>query len=69
MNMPSKIRTERGKAVDQEAIIRLRPQIEEWVRDNHGDFHHTELVWWMNDDTSFSFELHFMSEPNEKSEG
>lgn len=49
-----------GEALDQETIIRLRPQIEGYVRDDMGKkFSSTKLTWNMNDNRNFIFKIDF----------
>lgn len=48
-----------GEAIDQEAIIRIRPQIEDYVRENHIDFTYTSINWNMNNKDFFDFVIKF----------
>lgn len=48
-----------GEALDQETIIRLRPQIEDYVKEEFFDFSSTELYWKLNDKGNFDYEIHF----------
>jgi len=52
-----------GEAVDQETILRQRPEIEEYVKKTIGEFARTELYWNLKEegvgDSPFVFELHF----------
>jgi len=63
-----------GEAADGEAIIRLRPQIEDHVRENVMDFIRTELYWNIKEeeleegqrprgDNVWVYQLHFFKEP------
>jgi len=49
-----------GEAMDQETIIRLRPQMEDYVKnDLKKKFSKTNLEWNMNDKSYFNFTLRF----------
>lgn len=49
-----------GEAIDQEAIIRVRPQIEQYVRyDLKKNFKKTNVTWDMNDKGNFNFKIEF----------
>lgn len=49
-----------GVAIDQETIIRQRPQIEDYVRvDFKKKFRKTNVKWNMNDDGHFDFRIEF----------
>lgn len=49
-----------GEAMDQETIIRLRPQMEDYVKnDLNKNFSKTKLEWNMNDKTHFNFTIRF----------
>lgn len=49
-----------GTAIDQETIIRLRPQIENFFKDDlKKEFKKTNLEWNMNKDGHFWFTLYF----------
>jgi hypothetical protein len=48
-----------GEAIDQEKIIALRSQIEDYVRENFFEFSSTKLFWNMNPKGTFDYELHF----------
>lgn len=50
----------RGEAIDQEAIIRQRPLIEDYVReDMHKKFRKTSVSWDMNKNGNFDFVVEF----------
>lgn len=53
-----------GTAIDQEAVFRIRKQIEEMINETMGKFDHTDLFIQMKEDSTFEFELHFFREPN-----
>jgi len=55
-----------GEAVDQETVVRLRPKIEQYMRDEEGlDFDMTDLYWEFDEGKSlFRYEIHFFK--NEK---
>lgn len=64
--MSTKRRTRRpiyvinGVAIDQETIIRQRPLIEDYVRENSGkSFRKTSVKWNMNPDGNFDFSIEF----------
>ena len=48
-----------GEAVDQEKIIELLPQIEDYVRENHGDFDSRTINWNMNKKNHFDYIIKF----------
>ena len=49
-----------GEAMDQETIIRLRPQMEDYVKtDLNKNFSKTKLEWNMNNNSNFTFTLQF----------
>ena len=49
-----------GEALDQETIIRIRPQIEQYVRDDlKKHFKKTNITWDMNSKGNFNFKLEF----------
>jgi hypothetical protein len=49
-----------GTALDQETIIRQRPLIEDYVRENSGKrFRKTSVKWNMNDSGTFDFNIEF----------
>jgi len=49
-----------GIALDQETIIRQRPLIEDYVRENSGKrFRKTSVKWNMNDSGTFDFNIEF----------
>jgi hypothetical protein len=49
-----------GEALDQETIVRLRPQIEQYVREDMGKkFSKTNLIWNMNEKKNFTFKIDF----------
>jgi hypothetical protein len=49
-----------GEALDQETIIRLRPKMEDYVREDLGKtFRKTDLKWNMNDKNHFTFTMNF----------
>ncbi len=53
-----------GEAADQETIIRLRPYIEEYVKESWGDFDHSDLFWECNvEKMTFNYQLYFYKEP------
>ena len=50
----------RGTAIDQEAIIRQRPLIEDYVKtDMHRRFRKTSVFWDMNKNGTFDFSVEF----------
>lgn len=50
----------RGVAIDQEAIIRQRPMIEDYVRESmHKKFRKTSVNWDMNKEGNFDFTVEF----------
>jgi len=62
-----------GEAQDGEAIIRLRPEIEDHIRESIGEFTRTELFWNLKDeddpdnerpsgDRPFVYQIHFFRE-------
>lgn len=52
--------TIKGEALDQETIIRQRPIIEDYVRENSGKhFRKTFVKWDMNDKGNFNFSIEF----------
>ncbi len=61
---------ESGEAVDGESIIRLRPEIEAWVKENVGEFTRSELYWNLKDtedkESPFIFEIHFFKDAEQK---
>lgn len=49
-----------GEAIDQETIIRQRPQIEDYVRENmKTKFRKTKVFWDMNKKGYFDFSVEF----------
>lgn len=51
-----------GTATDGEAIIRLRPTLEAYAREDENiEYDFTKLFWNLNEQGSFDFELHFFS--------
>lgn len=48
-----------GEAIDQEAVIRLRPQIEDYVRQSGKKFRKTNVTWDMNEKGNFNFKVFF----------
>lgn len=48
-----------GEAMDQETIIRQRPLIEDYVRENVKSFRKTKVVWSMNEKGFFDFSVLF----------
>lgn len=49
-----------GEAIDQETVIRQRPLIEDYVRENSGKkFRKTSIKWNMNDIGNFDFKIEF----------
>lgn len=63
-----------GEAEDGEAIIRIRRQIEDHVRETIMDFDHTDLYWNLKEqelaegerakgDGVFVYQLHFFKQP------
>lgn len=49
-----------GEALDQETIIRLRPKMENYVREDLGkNFRKTSMKWNMNDSQNFTFTINF----------
>ncbi len=57
-----------GEAIDQEAIIKLRPLIEEEVVKEFGDFDYTTLYWNMLENGTFWYKLEFFDEAEVESE-
>ncbi len=57
-----------GEAIDQEAIIKLRPLIEEEVVKEFGEFEYTELFWNMLDNGMFWYKLNFYDKDEVESE-
>jgi hypothetical protein len=50
----------KGDAIDQETIIRLRPKMEDYVREDLSKtFKKTDLKWNMNEKGFFTFTLNF----------
>lgn len=48
-----------GEAVDQEKIIELMPQIEDYVREHHGEFSSRTINWNMNKNNHFDYIIKF----------
>lgn len=49
-----------GIAIDQETVVRQRPQIEDYVRENSGKhFRKTSVRWNMNKAGNFDFTIEF----------
>lgn len=55
-----------GEAVDAETVIRQRPEMESYVRENIMTFDRTELFWNLKDvynpDSPFVFQIHFFKD-------
>jgi hypothetical protein len=60
-NRPTKqVYEVKGESLDQETIVRLRPQIEDYVKvDLNKKFRRTELHWDMRPNTHFDFTIKF----------
>jgi hypothetical protein len=49
-----------GEALDQETIVRLRPKMEDYVKQDLGKtFRKTSMRWNMNEKKNFTFTINF----------